>query len=183
MFGDTWEDFQKRQAELNRQVEEKLIADVRTNYPLTVGEYLRQHFLSDESGFLDYHTDIPANYSINESKGVFWTNYTSCTWTLSDGQIASFAYYVDPKYPLVLWYTYPQKDPNEPSIRTFEQVPDAQELASKTLLSSAEAVNLLEMTNNITDINQAAWMSLNGKDFTAICTQLFHSADSPDDAR
>lgn len=62
---------------------------------------------------------------------------------------------------------------SKPDSRTFEQRPTASEFANQTLLTEKEAAQILGMTTNIADINQAAWLSLNGYVFGNIIARIF----------
>ncbi len=165
MDDKAWADFQK-------QMDQKMIAEWRAKYPLTIGDYLHQQFPDDADTILK-RENIPADYALIETQDVFRQNCISCARNLTNGEKISYAYFVHPRWPIVQWFLYPKVDPNPPGTRTFEQMPDAAELAAHTRLSIAEAVNLLEMTDEMADINQAAWMSIKGETFGAICAQLF----------
>jgi len=57
--------------------------------------------------------------------------------------------------------------------RTFEQIPDANELADKSLLTIEQAETVLSFASNIFDINQVAWESLHGYSFPDILSHIF----------
>jgi len=120
MINGTQEEWDKFQSELKQQVEAKMIEDIRKQYPLTVGEYLRQHFPDDAENILKREC-IPADYAIFETRDVFFHNSIQCARILSSGETISYCYLIHPRLPLVEWFLYPKEDPNPSGDDSFSQ--------------------------------------------------------------